>query len=182
MAFNLIKFLESIFPFLFSALKRSWDNLTPAQQQALVNSGTIGQYLKNNLTALGDDLASLISNDLNIPKDTVEATLIALAAKFGLDTTSVNDAVAFLQKKLQSVSSNEEWNGLLSTILNVGATILSGGAIDWVHVALGLGEWVYQQFIAPKQVVVLQTPVAALNAIGASASVGQQAVPQPAQA
>jgi hypothetical protein len=152
----IIKLLESIFPFLFSALRRSWDNLSQQQQQALIQSGTIGQYLKNNLTILGDDLVSLISNDLNLDRNIVEDTLIALAGKFGVTTTSVNDAVAFLQKKLQSASSNEEWNGLLSTLLNVGATILSGGAIDWVHVALGLGEWVYQQFIAPKQVTILQ--------------------------
>lgn len=158
------RLLESIFPFLFSALRRSWDNLTTEQQQAIVNSGTIGQYLKNNLNAIGGDLVSLISNDLNIPRDIVEATLIALAGKFGLITDKIDEAVAFLQKKLQSASSNEEWNGLLSTLLNVGATILSGGAVDWLHVALGLGEWAYQTFVHDKQVTVLQLPTDTVKA------------------
>lgn len=166
MAFFLVKFLESIFPFLFNALKRSWDNLTEQQQQALVNAGAIGQFLKNNLNALGGDLVSLISNDLNLDKSIVEATLIALAGKFGLNTASVDEAVAFLQKKLQSANSDAEWNGLLNIILNTGATILSGGALDWVHIALGLGEWVYQNFIAQKQIVVLQ-PSTAATAINA---------------
>lgn len=155
---SLISILESIFPFLFSALKRSWDNLTPEQQQAIIKSGTIGQYLKNNLTALGGDLVALISNDLNLPKDVVESTLLALAAKLGFTGTAINDAVAFLQNKLQSAKSNEEWNGLLNIILNAGATVLSGGALDWVHIALGLGEWAYQKFIAKTQVTILQMP------------------------
>jgi len=154
----LTRLLESIFPFLFNALKRAWDNLTEEQQQAIINSGTIGQYIKNNLTALGGDLVALISNDLNLPKEVVEATLIALAGKFGLTTEKVDEAVAFLQKKAQSAASNEEWNGLFQTFLKAGAIILSGGAVDWLHLALGIGEWAYQQFIAPKMITVLQQP------------------------
>jgi len=143
------KILESILPFLFSALKRSWDNLTKVQQDALVNSGVIGQYLKNNLTALGGDLVTAIATHTGLPSDTVEGALIAIAKEFGLSTTSVNEAVAFLQSKLQAAESTPLWNGLLSTLLNVGGTILSGGTVDWVHVALGLGEYVYQKFVKP---------------------------------
>lgn len=158
--FFLVKFLESVFPFLFNALKRSWDNLSTQQQQALVNAGTIGQFLKNNLNALGGDLVSAISTATALPTADVEATLIKLAGEFGLTTTDVNAAVAHLQTKLQAAASTSEWNGLLTTILNAGATILSGGAIDWVHVALGLGEWVYQQFVKPKSVPTLSVNTA----------------------
>src|ERR1700760_3972279 len=126
----LTKILESILPFLFSALKRSWDNLTSTQQTALVNSGIIGQYLKNNLTALGGDLVTAISQHTGLPESTVQATLLGIAADFGLTTSDVNEAVSFLQSKLTSAINTPLWNGLLSTLLNVGGTILSGGTID----------------------------------------------------
>lgn len=153
--FFLFKILESVFPFLFGALKKSWDNLTTAQQQALVNSGMIGQFLKNNLTMLGTDLVNVIAKNTTLTPDQVTSTLIALAGTFGFTGNDLNQAVTFLQSKLQNASSDKEWNGLLNIILNAGATILSGGALDWVHVALGLGEWVYQQFIQPKTPVTL---------------------------
>src|SRR5580692_4903436 len=122
MAFNILKFLEGIFPFLFNALKRSYDSLSPAQQQALVNSGTIGQFLKNNLTAVGTDLAALIAKQTGLTEQEVSDTLINLASTFGLNTTVVNDAVTFLQGKLQGAASSAEWNGILNIILNAGAT------------------------------------------------------------
>lgn len=153
------KLLESIFPFLFSALKRAWDGLTTTQQQALVNAGTIGQFLKNNLTALGGDLVTAIANYTKLPTATVETTILALAAEFGLTTTDINQAVSYLQGKLQSSVNTPEWNGLLSAMLNVGATILSGGTLNWLHVALGLGEWVYQQFIQPLTGIALPSVV-----------------------
>lgn len=149
MPFFLIKFLESILPFLFNALKRAYDNMTTAQQQALVNAGMIGQLLKNNLSVLGSDLVTFIALKTGLPELDVSNTLLGLAKTFGLDTTDINAAVDFLQKKVSGAASDAEWNGLFTTILNAGATILSGGTIDWLHVALGLGEWVFQTFIKP---------------------------------
>jgi hypothetical protein len=143
------KILESILPFLFSALKRSWDNLTKVQQNALVNSGVIGQYLKNNLTALGSNLVTAIATHTALPASTVETTIISIAISFGYTGNEINQATAFLQLKLQAAESTPLWNGLLSIALSVGATKLSGGTIDWLHVALGLGEYVYQQFVKP---------------------------------
>lgn len=160
MAFSIVKFLEGIFPFLFSALKRSYDSLSTAQQQALVNSGTIGQLLKNNLTAVGTDLATLVAKETGLTEQEASDTLIHLAATFGLTTTVLNDAVSFLQSKLTSAASNPEWNGILNIILNAGATFLSGGSLDWAHIAIGIGEWVFQTFIKPKAPVTV-TPVAA---------------------
>lgn len=153
MAFSIIKFIESIFPFLFSALKRSYDALSKDQQQALVNSGMIGQFLKNNLTIIGDDLVSVAATQTGLTAQEVTDTLIHLAATFGLTTDDVNKAVAFLQSKLSDAASSTEWNGILTIILNAGATFLSGGSLDWAHVAIGIGEWVYQTFVKPKTAV-----------------------------
>src|ERR1700739_3106022 len=155
MSFNILKFLEGIFPFLFSALKRSYDSLSTAQQTALVNSGMIGQFLKNNLTILGDDLVNVVATQTGLTAQEVSDTLIHLATQFGLTTASVNDAVAFLQKKLSSAASSSEWNGILTIILNAGATFLSGGSLDWAHIAIGIGEWVYNTFVKPKTAVTL---------------------------
>lgn len=172
MAFFLIKFLESIFPFLFSALKRAYDNMTPYQQNALKNSGMVGQLLKNNLTALGTDLVTFISGKTGLSEQEVSDLLIALAKTFGLTTTSINDAVAFLQSKVSGAASDAEWNGLFQVILNAGATILSGGAIDWLHVALGLGEWVFQTFIKPTPAVSLVIPIST-TAINPATNIAQ---------
>lgn len=153
----LIKLLESVFPFLFNAFKKAWDNLTEDQQQSLINSGMIGQYLKNNLNILGTDLVKLIvANVPGLTEESVTTTLISLAGVFGVTTTDVNQAVEALQNKLKSAASNAEWNGLLSIILNAGATVLSGGTLDWVHIAIGLGEWAYQKFIAPQSASIIK--------------------------
>jgi hypothetical protein len=177
------KLLESIFPFLFSALKEAWNNLSTTQQQALINSGTIGQYLKNNLTILGTDLVNLIAKDTGLDPSVVTNTLIGLAGTFGLTTTDINAAVTFLQGKLQNASSDAEWNGILNIILNAGATLLSGGTLNYVHIALGLGEWVYQTFIAPKTAAIVAASATFIPTppIGSAVSGGTQTatVPNP---
>lgn len=150
MSFNLIKLLESIFPFLFNALKRAYDNLSETQQTALVNSGTLGQLLKANLKVLGDDLVAAAAKETGLTPQQVTDTYIHLAGIFGFNTNVLNDAVDFLQKKLSGAASTPEWNGILNIILNAGATFLSGGALDWTHIAIGIGEWVYQNFIKGK--------------------------------
>lgn len=157
----LSKILESIFPFLFNALRRAWDSLTTDQQNAVVNSGLIGQFLKNNLTILGTDAVNELVKLTGLPADTVTSLLISLAGKLGLTTTDVNNAVSYIQGKLSGAASNEEWNGLLQIILQAGASILSGGAVDWVHLALGLAEWAYQKFIAHVDIPVITPAVAA---------------------
>jgi|GEM_PF-2659561 len=160
--FFLTKILESILPFLFSALKRSWDNLNENQQQALVNSGVIGQYIKNNLTALSGDLVTAISTSTGLPSDVIEPTLITIAGELGLKTTSVDDAVKHIQSLLTVAKGSTLWNGILQTALSVGATALSGGTLNWVHIGLGLGEYVYQTFIAPKElpaIAAIVTPI-----------------------
>lgn len=147
---SLRTFFEQIFPFLFSALQRAWDQLTPIQQSAVTNSGIIGQLLKNNLTILGDDLVELIAEKTDLPKEDIQLTLTNLAAKLGFTGTELNDAVKFLQGKLSSAASDEDWNGLLKTVLIAGGTLLSGGTLDWPTLALGVGEWAYQNIIVKK--------------------------------
>lgn len=153
------KILESIFPFLFNALKRAWDSLSPDQQNAITNSGIIGQYLKNNLNALSGDLISAITKATGLDGSIVESTLISIAEKLGSEATGADqtaaNAVTFIQTKLSSASSDEEWNGLLQIILNAGATILTGGGLNWAHLALGIAEWAYRQFIEPLNIPVL---------------------------
>lgn len=164
MSFNILKFLEGIFPFLFSALKRSYDSLSKEQQQALVNSGMIGQFLKNNLAMIGADLTTLIAKQTGLTEQEVSDTLIHLASTFGLNTTAVNDAVKFLQDKLSGAASSAEWNGILTIILNAGATFLSGGSLDWAHIAIGIGEWVYNTFIKPKTKDIVATSAQVVKA------------------
>lgn len=142
--------LEKILPFLFNAMQKAWDQLTQVQQSAITNSGLIGQLLKNNLTILGNDLVDLAVKETGLPVDTVTATLLALAAKFGCTTTDLNTAVAYLQSKLSGAASDEEWNGLLTILLNAGGTLLSGGTLSWPSIAIGLGEWAYHNIIAKK--------------------------------
>jgi len=146
---SLKTFLEKLFPFLFAAMQRTWDQLTPIQQSAITNAGQIGQLLKNNLDMLGDDLKVLIAKQTGLPDELIGNMLLSLAAKFGLTTTSENDAIAFLQKKLNAAASDEEWNGLLTIILNAGGIILSGGSLNWAQIAIGIGEWAYHKFVKP---------------------------------
>lgn len=175
MPFFLVKILESILPFLFSALKRSWDNLTKDQQNAIINSGMIGQYLKNNLNALSGDLVAAIAKATGLPAATIESTLLALAVKFGYKSDDVDKAVTFLQDKLKNAASNEDWNGLLTIILNAGGTLLSGGSLDWVHLALGLGEFAYQKFVSPRLVETISVPSTDVTKAAASVSVAAPA-------
>lgn len=147
---SLKKILETIFPFLFNALQKAWDKLSSTQQSAITNSGLIGQLLKNNLTILGTDLVALIASKTGLKEQEITDTLLALAKTFGLTTDSLNEAVSFLQGKLSNAASNEEWNGLLQIMLNAGGTFLSGGTLNWVSIAMGIGEWAYSNIIKPK--------------------------------
>lgn len=144
---SLKTFLQKLFPFLFKAMQRAWDALPGYQQDAVLNSGTIGQILKTNLDTATEELIALIIKKTGLPAYYVDDVLIGLARVFGYQTNSVNDATAYLQKKLSGAASNEEWNGLLTIILNAGATLLTGGTLKWAQIAIGLGEWAYQKFI-----------------------------------
>lgn len=180
------KLLESIFPFLFSALKRAWDSLTEEQQDAITNSGIVGQYLKNNLTALSADLITAITKATGLPASTIESMLISLAQKMGMTTTSADNAAAnavtYIQNKLKTAASDEQWNGFLQTLLNAGATILTGGALNWAHLALGIGEWAYRQYVEPLNIPVLNIVVNDVDKVlGGSGIAGISQASQKAQ-
>ncbi len=144
---NLKKILQKIFPFLFSALQRAWGKLPKDQQDAIVNSGQIGQIIKTNLQTSGANILTFIVLETGLSTETVNELVIALAEKLGHFTKDAIAATEFLKTKLKTASSDEEWNGLLTIILNAGATLLSGGVLQWAQIALGLGEWAYQKFI-----------------------------------
>jgi hypothetical protein len=144
---SLKTFLQKIFPFLFKAMQRSWNKLPKDQQDAIVKSGKIGQLIKTNLDIAGSKLITLIALETGLSEVTVGEILINLSKKFGNDTAYADSAAVYLQRKLMQASSDEEWNGLLTIILNAGATLLTGGALQWAQIAIGLGEWAYQKFI-----------------------------------
>ena len=94
------KIAEKALPFLFSKLILIWDSLTEEEKDALIQSGQIGQILKEELLNGETAVIDAISVKTGLTPEDVSVTLIALAKTMGYNVKTVQQFIDVLQNKI----------------------------------------------------------------------------------
>jgi hypothetical protein len=152
---NLKKIAESVLPFLFGEVTKEWDSLTPAEQQALIHSGQIGQIIKEQIANGPTAVVNAIASQLNLTPDQVNSTLITIFSALGYNLTTtegtaeskVDAGINQLQAKINSGLSDPDWNALWETVTGTAVSLASKNPVNWLNVISVVGKFVYDKFI-----------------------------------
>ncbi len=147
---KLLETLGSIFTGLFTSAKKEFNNLSQAQQTALINGVNVSQIIKGGYAKGEAYVVAEVSTLTGL--DTADATqlILSIAKDAGVNTTSVQAYLDTLADKVQAGITDNGWNSLFSDIASFAASWLSTGSINWATLAIGLVEFAYQHFVAPK--------------------------------
>lgn len=138
---SLISILQSIFPFLFNAAKKQWNNLPKDQQEALLHGTGITQIIKDNLDKTETEVKGLIVVYTGRASTDVNNILDNVFKEFNVFT------LAELQTLLKGAQNTLKWNGTLTTIASAISIFISGGKLTWEGLLIGLLQFAYKQFI-----------------------------------
>lgn len=137
-----------VLPFLFPAVKREFENLPKEQQNGLIQAGQFAQIIKDHLHDGYDAIIHAAATQLGITDQEANHILTELAKKLGVDTGTPEKLIDKLQSIVNKGLENSVWDNLWHSISGQLAIILSGGELDWGHVALGLIQFVYTEFVS----------------------------------
>lgn len=143
--------LEKVFPFLFSEVTKAWDSLPADEQSALINSGQIGQILKEELSNGATAVLNAIEKKTGIPADVAEQSLLTLAGHLGYSVTTVTDFINQLQAKINTGLSDPDWDALWADLTGTAIAIFSDNVPAAITAGVGLlgalGKLIYDKFI-----------------------------------
>ena len=148
---KLLAAIGGFFSHLLSGAKTAYDELSPEQQQALINGVNISQILKESYSEGETAVVNLIVTQTGLPADVVTQGILAIAKDAGINVTSVQGYLDALADRVQAGITDNGWNSLFSDVAAFGASWLSTGSLNWASLAMGLIEFTYQHFIASKK-------------------------------
>jgi plasmid maintenance system antidote protein VapI len=141
------KIAEKALPFLFSKLTLIWDSLTPEEKDALIQSGQIGQILKEELLNGETAVINAVAAKTGLTPEEVSTTLIALAKTMGYNVETVQQFIDALQSKIDTGLQDKEWEALWETVSGTLMSLASGNPVNWIGLIAAIGKFVYDTFI-----------------------------------
>lgn len=94
---SLKSILMDIFPFLFKAVERYYDDLPQPAKDALLQSGKFAQILKQMYADGYDAFVQKVSAELGMSQDEIDMLLMSLAKKLSIDIDAPNQLFDKLQ-------------------------------------------------------------------------------------
>lgn len=135
---------------LFAGAQSAWNDLSPQQQDSIVNGINISQILKEGYTKGVDAVLGEIETKLNIPADVATIVLQTALKDAGINETDLQTGFDKLANKIQAGITDNNWNDLWKTIAKSAAQWLSTGSLSWISLSMGLVEWALQRFFKAK--------------------------------
>lgn len=154
---SLLDILEKLFPFLFSAAKKTFDQLEDAAQDAGINGSLFAQIIKENTEAAYDDVRALLVEKLSISDAELTDLEEQLVVKYKIPDEQ--NVIAFLQDKFANATDDILHNSLANEVASLVAIILSKGKLTWLTLLAGVGEYIYSKYVKGQDVsIVLDVP------------------------
>lgn len=173
---SIFSFLGHLFSDLFSATQRAWDKLPANVQSGLLNGSGILNIL-NQFTGQDPKLtiATIQANYPNENLDAIYSGLSLVAKSYGLDVpATLEDLVMVLQTHLKTIEATA-WPAIISGAAGILATVLSGAGTPF-EIVSSLLQFVYSNFIKPKDIVLASAPVTISNQQAGALNGGQPIV------
>lgn len=139
-----------IFPFLFNAMERFYEQLPQESKNALLESGQFSEILKQMYTEGYDAFVTETSTKLGLTKETIDSLLLGLAKKLNIDIDAPNQLFDKLQALVNKGLEDSAWDNLWHSVASQLTIIISGGRFNWASLAMGIVQFVYEKFIQKK--------------------------------
>lgn len=136
------KLIKEVGQFLAKLLTDTGDafnDLPKEQQDAILNGVQVAQIIKDNIDRGETYVIDVIASRLNLSQDVAKGLFDRLSKDLGVD--SVLNGVA---DKIGQGITDLAHSALFQLIAQSAATFLSGGAVNWLTLALGVVEYAYQ--------------------------------------
>ena len=144
---RLLQSIGGFFSGLFNSAKTAFNNLTPAEKDAIISGVNISQLIKDNYKLGEGAIVGLISTKTGLSAPVVSAAILSIGKDLGIDTGKIQDVLDHIANTVQKGLTDPAWNNLWQAIAKFGAMYLSNGRLDWVSLSMGLVEWAVQTFI-----------------------------------
>lgn len=151
---SLLSILEKLFPFLFSAAKKTFDQLEDAAKDAGINGSLFAQIIKENSGAAVEDVRNLIKAKLKITDAQLSELETDIAAQYNIPTPETT--IKVLQMKINNATSGILHNSIVNEIFAIAALALSKGKLTWLTLLMGVGEYIYRKFVKGQDVAIME--------------------------
>ena len=148
---KLFEAIGSIFTHVFNGAKKTFNQLSDEQKEALKHGSGVMALITQELGKTPAEIRYLILTqfpDLDVPK--LEAGLFQIAHSFNLlpKENDLEDIIGKLQTYLESLNGNF-WDGITQAAANILAVFMAPAGTKFAAVA-SLMEYVYQTFFKKK--------------------------------
>jgi hypothetical protein len=144
---KLFELIKTILPFLKSAAQKGYDALPEEAQQQLQAVSKVVESVKQLILAGKDINADAIAVATGVANGDVESYLISYAKSQGVNTDTLEGAVAYI--KTQVANAND--TGLKSLWTSMFHTISEEFShIDWRTLLYGVGQLVFDEYVKGK--------------------------------
>lgn len=135
---------------LFNSAKKEFSNLSPADQQGLINGSKLSEFLKQRIGEAEDAIIFDAADYLGVSPDVAKAAILAVGKDLGVDTGKVSDVLNKLADEAQSAITDNKWNSLWQLVAQSASQWFTQGKFPWATLSMGLLEFVYHSFVKEK--------------------------------
>lgn len=139
--------IKTILPFLKAGAEKAYNALPFDAQQKLQDISKVVEAVKQLVVAGKDVTADVVAVATGVASGDVTNYLIAYAKSKGVDTGSLEDAVAFIKNEASQANATglkSLWTGLFNVISE------EFSHIDWATLLFGVGQFVYDTYVKDK--------------------------------
>jgi len=147
---SLLNFFSGLYHKLLGDLESDFNDLPKDEQDALIKGGQFGEIVKQNFRNGYHAVLADASHVLGLSEAQADELLVALGKKLGINSQYGFATIDYLQSEFNKGLEDSSWDALWTTVSGQLQIILGGGKVNWVTVAIGLTEFVYQKFVKGK--------------------------------
>lgn len=139
--------IKDILPLLKSAAQKGYDALPEEAQQQLQNVSKVVEAVKQLLIAGKDITGDAVAIVTGVASGDVEKYLISYANSQGIDTDTIEGAVAYIKEQAKGANATglkSLWTSLYHTICE------EFSHVDWRTLLMGVGQLVYDEYTKGK--------------------------------
>lgn len=143
---------------LFESTANEFNKLPKEQQDAILNGVQVSQIIKDNIDRGETYVIDVIASRLNLSQDVAKGLFDRLSNDLGFQ-----NILEVISNRIGQGITDIAHNALFQLIAQSAATFLSGGAVNWLTLALGVVEYAYQ-FLKGNNKLIQPINTAALKA------------------
>ena len=151
---DFFKGLGKFFANLFKAAEKHIEDLDPETKKIGIDAAFFSQIIKENVEAAEADVNNLLKEKLHLTDEQLQGVFAIIRAKYNIpDAFTVTK---WLQIKFHDITDDILHNSLANELFSVYAIEMSDGKLNWITLAMGVGEVLYRKFVKGAPVKIME--------------------------